>query len=170
MSLQWPEDSPVWFPIIYLTFFFYCLPFLFFCSNHAALAFLFFFENPEHDHRSELWVCCFIYSEYSSPRWPQKASSPSVVCITFSVKCCLPILDETVFHLPCLQCLFLFPAFLHRIYHIQMLWNINNLTVVYYHPPHPSGNVNSTRQGFLVVLLSADSQHLEFTWNMTDSQ
>ena len=37
-------------------FFFYCLPFCSPCSNHAALAFLFFFKNPEHDHRSEFAV------------------------------------------------------------------------------------------------------------------
>lgn len=97
-------------------FFFYCLPFCSLCSNHAALAFLFFFKNPEHDHRSGTLSLLFRLFGILFPQMTTESLlSPSVVCITFSVKRCLPILDETVFHLPCLQCLFLFPAFFFSI-------------------------------------------------------
>ena len=120
-------------------FFFYCLPFCSPCSNHAALAFLFFFKNPEHDHRSE-----FAVSFIRNTLPPDNHSKPPLsICSLDYLLCealssypewnCIPPPMPTM---PLSLSCFLF---LHRIYHIQTLQNINNLAVVYYHPPHPSG-------------------------------
>lgn len=126
-------------------FFFYCLPFCSLCSNHTALAFLLFFKNPEHDHRSE-----FAVSFIRNTLPPDNHSKPPLsICSLYYLLCevlssypewnCIPPpmpLSPMPPTMPLSLSCFLF---LHRIYHIQMLQNINNLAVVYYHPPHPSG-------------------------------
>ena len=100
------------------------------CSGLLVL-----FRSPEHDQTSGLSVCCLSIWNTFPQITTESLFPPFVGCTTFSVKClpvCLPIpMPAMPLSLPCF-------LFLHGIYHIQMLQNIGNLTVVYYHPFHPS--------------------------------
>lgn len=94
-------------------FFFCCLPFCSPCSNHAALASRSSSRAQSMITRQDFQFTVCLFGILFPQIATESIFSPSVVCVTFSVKCCLSIWNCVP--LPCLQCLFLFPAFLFSI-------------------------------------------------------
>lgn len=156
MSVQQPEGSLVWLPITYFTFSFAVFPSV--LSTATTLLW------PSHSSSRaqsmitrqdfQFAVCLFgiLFPQITT----ESIFSPSVVCITFSVKCCLPIWNCILPSHACnssFSSLLSFPPHSNATKHKQP--NCCLLSSF-----SPQWNVNSTRQGFLVVLFSADSQHL----------
>ena len=72
-------------------FFFCCLPFCSLYSNHAALAFSFFSRAQSMITRQDLQFAVCLFGILFPQITTESIFPPSVVCITFSVKSCLPI-------------------------------------------------------------------------------
>lgn len=156
MSVQRPEDSLVWFPITYFTFSFAVFP-----SVLSTATTLLWpsrsFQEPRAWSHVRTFSLLPVYLEHSSPDNHRKPLPP--------IRRLYHLLREVS------SCLSSYPHACNASFSSLLSfspWNLSHSNATKHRQPNccllssfsPQWNVNSTRQGFLVVLFSADSQHL----------